>query len=197
MSTRFLLPCSCGESIPVSRSQSGLEVTCPQCQQQQRIPRLADLQSLPQVREEPAEEHSWGASQLVVFIGITICLFGAAMALWKWLSLGPSPMAEMERLYGPLPEDLPPAETLMLWEQINREGLDTRFPVPAGVSRFESLYGNWLAHHNWIWIWLGVALVGLLIAGIGLWEAPRRSRRPRAAPKSPSSGQPARNAGSG
>ncbi len=177
MSTRFLLPCSCGESIPVSRSQSGLEVTCPQCQQPQRVPTWAKLQALPQLQEESPQRPSWGVAQLVVFVGVVVFLFGAAMALWKWISLGPSPMAEMERLYGPLPEDIPPAATLMVWEQIDREGLDPRFPVPSGVSRFESLYGNWLAHRNWIWIWLGVAGVGVLIAAVGLLEAPRQARR--------------------
>ncbi len=176
MSTRFLLPCSCGESIPVTRSQSGLDVTCPQCQRQQRVPKLAQLQTLPQLRDE-SNESSWGTAQLIVFIGLVVFLCGVALAAWKWYSLGPSPMAEMEKLYGPLPENFSPADTLMAWEQINKEGLDARFPVPSGAYRFEALYSNWLAHRNWIWIWLGVAAVGLLVALVGLFEVPRQARR--------------------
>ncbi len=177
MSTRFQLPCSCGETIPVARSQAGLDVTCPQCQQQQRVPKLARLQQLPQIQEETHTQR-WGTAELLVFVGVVVALLGMGMAAWKWYSLGPSPMYYMEQLYGPPPEDLPPAQTLMLWEQIERERLDPRFPVPAGAQHFESLQNNWLAHRNWIWIWLVIAGVGLLVSVIGLLEAPRRASRP-------------------
>ena len=176
MSTRFQLPCSCGETIPVARSQAGLDVTCPQCRQQQRVPKLARLQELPRIVEE-TDAHHWGTAQLLTFAGIVITLLGLVMAAWKWYSLGPSPMSHMERLYGPPPEDFSPAETLLFWEQIQREGLDPRFPVPPGAQNFESLQNNWLAHRTWVWIWLAMAGVGLLVSAIGLLEAPRRPPR--------------------
>ena len=177
MSVQFLLPCSCGQSIPVARSQSGLEVQCPQCGHKQVVPKLARLQQLPVVHQEEAKRQ-WGPRQLTMFIGTIIALVGVAFALLTWWWLPPSPMEKMEKLYGPLPEDATPEEALLLWQMIRREGLDPRFPVPRGVYNFESYYGAWKGQRNWIWIWLGVAGVGLLVSAIGLLEAPRRSSRP-------------------
>ncbi len=178
---KYLLPCACGESFPVSRSQSGLEVACPHCGESQVVPKLAQLNRLPQVPEEsPSQRSRWGAPQITTFIGGTIFCAGLAFALVAWLTLGPSPMEEMRRLYGPMPENLSPEESILVWRMILQEGLDARYPVPRGAYDFESYYSAWKGRRNWIWIWLVVAGVGAVVAGIGISLG--RAKPPRRIP---------------
>jgi len=44
---QYLLPCSCGQSIPISPRQAGQEVDCPACQQTLKIPTLGAIKQLP------------------------------------------------------------------------------------------------------------------------------------------------------
>ncbi len=51
MSQRFLLPCSCGRTIPVGISQAGANVTC-DCGQSVAVPTIRGLKALQPVKED-------------------------------------------------------------------------------------------------------------------------------------------------
>lgn len=43
---QYLLPCPCGHSIPISRSQAGMTVSCPQCNSTIEIPTIRGMANL-------------------------------------------------------------------------------------------------------------------------------------------------------
>lgn len=45
--SQFLLPCSCGAQIPVSRSQAGMALQCPSCGKSIDVPTIRHIAALP------------------------------------------------------------------------------------------------------------------------------------------------------
>ena len=67
---RYLLPCSCGQSIPIDTIQAGQEVRC-SCGQEQLAPTLREIRQLPEA--EPAmtqlrlRKEAWSAKRTSIF----------------------------------------------------------------------------------------------------------------------------------
>ncbi|WP_146445311.1 hypothetical protein [Botrimarina colliarenosi] len=81
MSVRYLLPCSCGQSIPVSASQAGGRVTC-ECGAEREAPRLRELRQLPTDQPEAKATAGWGFRQGVLSAGLVIAGLLAGVAGW-------------------------------------------------------------------------------------------------------------------
>lgn len=81
MSVRYLLPCPCGKTAPVSASQAGGVVTCPACGETLETPRLRDLVRLPTEEAEAPAASSWSPRQGVLTAGL---LLAAALAGGGW-----------------------------------------------------------------------------------------------------------------
>lgn len=81
---RYLLPCSCGQSIPIDTIQAGQEVRC-SCGQSQLAPTLREIRQLPELEPTMAQvrlvKEPWSANRTIVFaIGlvVTALAMGAA-----------------------------------------------------------------------------------------------------------------------
>ncbi len=75
MSVRYLLPCSCGQQVPVAASQAGGTVVCEACQATIEAPRLGELRELPVAEPEQAPPSDWNfrkgaVSTLLILAGL-------------------------------------------------------------------------------------------------------------------------------
>jgi hypothetical protein len=62
---KYLLPCPCGQSVPVARSQAGMRIVCPQCNANLDIPTIRGMANLVSLApEELKSSTSSSASRL-------------------------------------------------------------------------------------------------------------------------------------
>lgn len=96
---RYLLSCTCGEDIPVSKAQAGTVATCPKCRATIEVPTIRSLSKLPQqeagVQVQSGKKNTGSASSRLswvaaLFAGICFLTFavtgflGGALA-WERL----------------------------------------------------------------------------------------------------------------
>jgi hypothetical protein len=182
MTERYLLPCRCGQTVPVERGQAGQTVHC-RCGGSLEVPTLLAMARLePELRQQGESEagQPWGVWQGMAVAGLVVCGIAAALAgylAWTW---PPPPLSKYnyanQRAWI---AERKPAESLEIFLQMRREGLAPLHPaVAAGyaAARF---------HYQ-----LGAASVALLAAaGVALALAGfSRAVRVRAAagPRRPS-----------
>jgi len=77
---RYLLPCSCGQSIAIEPIQAGQEVRC-SCGQSQLVPTLREIRQLPEAEPEVAQvrlvKEPWSSTRTIVFaIGLVVIALG-------------------------------------------------------------------------------------------------------------------------
>jgi len=77
--SQFLLPCPCGASIPVNRSQAGMSLPCPQCGKTIEIPTIRKLAEF--AVAVPAYKPVKSAASLrwlgpIAAVSLIICLIG-------------------------------------------------------------------------------------------------------------------------
>jgi len=78
VATKYLLPCSCGQKIPVEKAQAGQTIRC-LCGMTLDIPGMQALSRLEEAETTPPQFASpWGARQRILLIGsvLTIIAFG-------------------------------------------------------------------------------------------------------------------------
>ena len=77
----YLLPCSCGKTVPVEVRQAGGRVTC-SCGTQLEVPALRQLRQLPQQQAvgQPRSASSWGTRQGWVAVSLIVVAFLVALA---------------------------------------------------------------------------------------------------------------------
>jgi hypothetical protein len=134
----YLLPCQCGQRIPVEATQSGQEVTCP-CGRRLEVPTMRKLSTLERTRRPERTRPpstSWGARQAVFLLGVIITLAGLAFAAYLYL----------KRPQIPPVVDLNPRQTWIVWQQEIRPGLTQPPPWEgqylAGVKTYRVLLGT-------------------------------------------------------
>jgi hypothetical protein len=175
MKTVYALPCVCGKTIEVDRSQAGLRVHC-ECGRIQDVPTIRGLAALEsRIEAEPAAKRTWGAGQAVVFLGLAIALIAGMTALYCQLfpPTNPVELASPDR-FAQVFDKLTPAASYELWNVLS-QGLDrTEHPL---VVRFRDHLER---HQRWTKVAWGVSAAGLLTAIVG---AAFVAARPRAAPR--------------
>ena len=168
MSTKYLLPCTCGERLPVDAAQAGQQVRCP-CGAELEVPTLLQLKQLVAVaplvgaRRRPI---AWGPRQAVMLLGAILAVLGISWAAW---CLAARPRFVANRLA--------PWDALNLWERL-KAGIDT--PPAAVEDWMENVrqYGNLRAGAGWV-----VAVIGALML-IGALAIPGPNRE---SPRTPDS----------
>ena len=95
MSVRYLLPCSCGESVSVAPSQAGGTVVCPSCGNSLETPRLRDLVQLPVEETEAVSSAGWSPRQGVLTAGLLLAATLAGLGAWA-ASNEPAPQAPVD-----------------------------------------------------------------------------------------------------
>ncbi len=87
MSTRYLLPCSCGLSTPVETAQAGENIHCA-CGATLDIPTLRGLRNLqPAPLDERSQGPSWNPGKGILFLGVLVILAGLGILAYLKLSV--------------------------------------------------------------------------------------------------------------
>ncbi len=81
----YLLPCACGNSVPVDIGQAGGRVVC-SCGTQLDVPTLRQLRHLPRetVGEKGKPAGSWGSRQGIITASLIVAAALLAWGAWIW-----------------------------------------------------------------------------------------------------------------
>ena len=178
MTTTYLLPCSCGEKVPVQPRQAGelIKCSCGAAFDAPTLLEMAAFEKAPPSPESPRSPDSWGVRQSLVLLGAVVS--SAAVGLAVLLLFNQPPPMEREKAEKP-PDALrreilalTPLESRRIWLRLRAAG-------PDGRTLFEEqIYDEMLTQYRqkllgW-WLSLGVAavigVVGLGLVAIPLWK---------------------------
>ncbi|HEY1601064.1 MAG TPA: hypothetical protein VGG64_15785 [Pirellulales bacterium] len=172
MKTEYLLPCACGETIVVDRSQAGLTARC-RCGADIAIPTLRGLEQLQ--RYTPTDEKTpsvWGPRQATFFLGGLIAGLALVAMVGLWLTRPVFPqdkvasiMANEEKSVANI-EQLSLLETFELWER-EKNGGDTS-PSPERIALFAKFQQEVITYVPRMTLAMAAAVVGVLILGVAL-----------------------------
>ena len=144
MPDQFLLPCSCGNSIPIETTQAGQTIECPACQLQLEVPSYSQIKKLPleesategKRKSQPGEKN-WGYGQGVLFAtGLAILVIAGILAgVFFYLYSGtnvdsPIVQEEMKAKFGNFVDSMPPAERFTFWEENQKKNPPTEWKPP-------------------------------------------------------------------
>ena len=153
MRTKYLLPCICGQDIPVEATQAGQQVRCV-CGVELEVPTLLNLirlkPAVPPADAVPRRARSaWGRRQQVMLVGLAIMAVGALWAGWEvW--------ARPRRLEVTA---YPPRLIVLYWTSL-KQGVD--HPMPVEVFYAERLDEN----NRWLIVTGVVIGLGLLTVAL-------------------------------
>lgn len=165
MSQQYLLPCECGNKIPVTTAQAGRIVAC-SCGQEIKVPNLGALRQLEQAHTGTTSKQAvqWNAGRGVLFVvGILLTIIGLLVGGWGSLILRQidleheathfnlAEVADIEDV-----EKMPPADVYELWKNVASHG-----PGQAGTARP-------LQAQAWAAYYRNMAITGFVIAAVGL-----------------------------
>lgn len=171
MPDQFLLPCECGQAIPIEVSQAGQEVTC-SCGRSMSVPSMRAIRQLEPAKTNtsaPAEKAAWNPVKGFIFG------FGALLIVGGLITAGHSyfvysRVADYKPSNAELDLQLEQIDKLTadhLWEfwKVNLE-----HPLePAGTSPFAIIQGMARDKQQQIYGGLIAAMVGLVCAVIPLF----------------------------
>ena len=167
MSTRYLVPCSCGEQTAIDIGQAGQEVNCRGCGAAIEVPTMRGIRELkpapkPEQEEKPAPD--WTPLQGGLFaVGIIITLIALSVAGFVWMkrwqisALTAKPPMPDTTLSDSHLEHMGADRVLDLW----KEGPETR-----GLGDWEK--PGYLTARKQARVWLILQIVTLVIAAGGV-----------------------------
>ena len=109
MTTKYLLPCSCGQEVPVEAAMAGALIRCA-CGKELEVPTMQHVRHLkvaPQEASKGPPASSWGNRQRVALIGVTFLLLGLALSGWNMWYYHPPTLLPVQ--------DYPPEAAWNLW----------------------------------------------------------------------------------
>ena len=151
--SQYLLPCSCGANIPVSRSQAGMSLPCPQCAKSLDVPTIRNMASLASISDTPEKAKSssapiWlGPVAAIAFLAAVAASFYCGSLIWERYQIL-STLAEQKMDLTITEEDYlsdrrklasksSPADTWDYWNVMARQGLsDANPPDLFRVKRY-------------------------------------------------------------
>lgn len=181
MAAKYLIECECGAQHPVSTHQAGSELAC-HCGKTVGVPRLRELQQLPQVTAAaPALPSTrWNAGHSLGMAGIILALVSLAGAIWAHYSI--RPLDEYRELVGQHSvamvdhwlDQASPADLFKVWhseiEKLRQEGFQAEMRSDERVV--ESNEAQLIILRN---LGFGMAGLGLAVAIAG-WIGATRVR---------------------
>ncbi len=177
MIVRYRLPCACGQTVLVERSQAGLSVAC-SCGKSLEVPTIRGLAQLEAVQSAP-DQRRWTAQYGLLLIGALIALVAGGVTAWRVVRLGPDQFSEAS-INATLQEHLsqidkmPPGEVVLLWQPLRN------LPYIEDPQAKKQYYGERAAYQRWTWVLAGIAAAGALFCVIVI--ATGAGKPPRAAP---------------
>ncbi len=182
VTTKYLLPCSCGEKIPVEPRQAGQTISCT-CGTSLEVPPMLQIKRLERVEPAPEEaeraaagRRGWGAFDGLALLGGVILASSIGAGIWLFV-IRPQPRT----LAGPdeireAVNNLPPQALWRNWRWMRATGLD---PTPPTQDKN---YPLWCRQY---WLWMSViAVIGLLGLALTVTMLSLRIRVARARPPS-------------
>ena len=169
MSDQFLLPCECGQTLPIGISQAGQELTC-SCGRSITIPSMRAIRQLQPVKAATkAPEKTWNPVKGFIFgIGALLIIGGLVTAGHSYFVY--SQVVDYKPSSAELSMQLEEIDKLSapnLWELWH---LNLDHPLePAGSSPFAILQGMAKDKQQLVYMGLSVALAGLVCAVISLF----------------------------
>jgi len=165
MSVRYRLPCQCGQTVLVERSQAGLSVTC-SCGTQLEVPTIRGLAQLEPIQSAP-DKLGWTAQYGLLLIGALIAMVAGGAAVYRVARLSADPYSERQidlEMHKKAAEidGMSPGKVLEAWQEF-RGGLYVEDDRPERNYR-----AGRAAYQRWSWVLAGVAAAGLLFCVIVL-----------------------------
>ena len=178
MDDRYLLPCSCGRKVAITRRQAGEAISCA-CGAQLQAPTLREI-----LRLEPANldatskdvPSTWGLWSRIALIGWILWLAAAGVGVALYQTWPADPLAFDLKMLQDQVDSMRPADTLAWWEEVSR-GADA-VPRPRDL---EAQYAQQLEiHHFGVGAVVLLVCLGGVLVSLPLWmrSAPQRSHQP-------------------
>lgn len=166
MSTRYLLPCSCGLSTPVEIAQAGHSVRC-SCGASLEVPTLRGIKNLPPAPLEAVPQGPvWNPGKGILFLGALAILAGLAIEAYLPTTV---PSVDFNRIHA-IAFTMNPAQSWEQWQQFQQDRLPGAFtPESEAYRRSETDRRRW-----WFVGWAGVAAgAGMVYCGYWMLQNPR------------------------
>lgn len=136
---RYLLPCECGQKIPVSAGQAGQAVVCA-CQRSVTVPKLRELRQLPPASDSQAAKGGpagaagrWSPLQTLWFISLiaaVVSLVAVGLMFVARARLSPWTAETQAEVDGSVIDSLGIDQVLGAWIEFRGRGLGEPMPDP-------------------------------------------------------------------
>ncbi len=171
MTIKYLLPCPCGEKIPIEAGQSGQTISC-RCGRQLDAPTMLEIRRLEQVPTEATvvPRRTWGIHQALALIGGLIVLAAVCLLAGLYVTRPLPPQPPDERHVAKVIGELSLLESMREWASLPRDLRDT--PQYAVKAYEQALAGR----HRWMGVVAVIGVAGILCAAASLLVPPSGPR---------------------
>jgi hypothetical protein len=174
---KYLLPCSCGESVAIEISQAGQSVRCP-CGNMLDVPTMRLIRQLPPADASPSHkrlrDRSWSLTQRLLFAG-GLAIFVGGLGIAGIFQAGRSGLDtkesrwdNLERAYQDI-DSMTINQTWDLWAMVRTDSIGPYSPPPFIWNRL--LSDAWL---KTVVVSLAASAVGLVLMLSALFLRPRK-----------------------
>ncbi len=177
MRVKYLLPCQCGNQIPVDTRQAGQEVRC-ECGTTLEVPTMKGVTALDrdEVQQEGDKLHQpemsggWGVPQGVAVMGGMLMLLGSVLFIFHYWNAPPRDPPDSDL------SELTPYESFYYWQQL-RKGPIRELGYEKGFLPAEAANKRWQYASLTLAMLGTLTLAGSLLAMRGQRKGPRSSDR--------------------
>ena len=179
MTRNYLLPCSCGRSVPIEVGQAGQSISC-ECGAALDVPTMRQIRELEQAPTDdslPQEQTStWSPRKGVILLGLVIAVASGGVGIYLWATRPQLFTYDLEASLKAIDEEidaLSPAATWVLWKMgALKQGL-VEYTMPAQ----DHLAAQIAMHQRFVVVAFSVAGIGLVISIVALaWKPGRRPK---------------------
>lgn len=172
--TKYLLPCECGNRVEVDTTQAGLLVECT-CGTKLKVPTLRGLADCERVEQQAEPSTSnWGAGHGLMLLGGVVLFLGAGFAFYCWqiaeyndqleFTVGIDREAHRQDV-----EKMTPGQLWIEWVRMPRSLRSIKLEDdPIGMRGREMILERYVTQYRrFTWLGIVVAVFGLGLAVLG------------------------------
>lgn len=184
MTTKYLLPCECGNQVAVDATQAGLTVHCT-CGKELQVPTMRGLSRCERATEEVEQPSGdWSTGKGLILLGTIVLLLGIVGTVYAWQvaefnqNLDFTLRVDYEAHRKDV-EVMSPSELWIEWVRMPRS-IET-MPVEddsLGARAHERMRDQFVSRYRrFIWLGVGVSVIGAALAAFGAVLTYRKPRR--------------------